>query len=206
MNLTKSLKEAFKFGDKQLRVVGTIEEPWFCGKDVAEILEYKKSRNAIQVHVKNKYKIKLKDLYEKFNALEWGALNRYEKHMIYIKEAGLYSLIMKSNMKDAEKFQDWVVEEVLPSIRKNGYYVDPNINNQKIQQLQQELKEKDDQLNRLHNIQKELLSYKKRVVKEETVYIVSTANYARQGIFKIGRTKTKMQFRSSSHNTTHVQG
>ncbi len=68
------------------------------------------------------------------------------------------------------------------------------------------LEEKDETLNRLHNIQKELLSYKKRVTKEETIYIVSTANYARQGIFKIGRTKTKMRLRSSSHNNTHIAG
>ncbi len=68
------------------------------------------------------------------------------------------------------------------------------------------LDEKEQQLNRLHNIQKELLSYKKRVEKNEIVYIVSTANYARQGIFKVGRTKNKMSFRSSSHNTTHVKG
>lgn len=68
------------------------------------------------------------------------------------------------------------------------------------------LESKEDQLNRLHNIQKELLSYKKRVSKEETIYIVSTANYARQGIFKIGRTKTQMKFRSSGHNTTHIKG
>ncbi len=68
------------------------------------------------------------------------------------------------------------------------------------------LEEKDDTLNRLHNIQKELLSYKKRVTKEETIYIVSTADYARQGIFKIGRTKNKMNFRNSSHNTTPIAG
>jgi hypothetical protein len=105
------------------------------------------------------------------------------------------------------------------SLCRNGFYVDPNIDDEKtvqlheFLQLKQELaeqkallEEKDDQLNRLHNIQKELLSYKKRVTKSETVYIVSTATYARQGIFKIGHTKQQMKFRSSSHNTTHVAG
>ncbi len=76
----------------------------------------------------------------------------------------------------------------------------------KVFKLELENKEKDESLNRLHILQRELLSYKKRVTKEETIYIVSTANYARQGIFKIGRTKNKMQFRSSSHNTTHIAG
>ena len=41
------LSNAFDFGDKKLRVYGTSEEPWFCGKDVCEILEYKKSTNVI---------------------------------------------------------------------------------------------------------------------------------------------------------------
>ncbi len=65
---------------------------------------------------------------------------------------------------------------------------------------------KDGQINRLHDTQIELIQFKKRITKEETLYIVSTANYARQGIFKIGRTAGKMSFRSSSHNTTHIQG
>lgn len=109
---------------------------------------------------------------------------------------------MKSKMKKAGQFQDHVYEVILPSIRKVGQqqYLDQL----KLKEL--EIKEKDDQLNRLHNIQKELLSYKKRISKEETIYIVSTSNYARQGIFKIGRTKTKMSFRNSSHNNTHISG
>jgi hypothetical protein len=69
-----------------------------------------------------------------------------------------------------------------------------------------ELQEQKDINNRLHIIQKELLSYKKLVSKDETIYIVSTATYSRQGIFKIGRTKTAMKFRSSGHNNTHVAG
>ena len=213
MSLVKSLKEAFKFGDKQLRVFGTIEEPWFCGKDVAKILEYKRPTKAIQDHVKSKYKIKFNELYENSGVLNQDPLNKYEKNMIYIKEAGLYALVMKSGMEEAENFQDWVLEEVLPSIRKNGYYVDPNITDEKIKQLEYELKEKDNlleekenQLNRLHIIQKELITYKKKITKDEIIYIVTTADYARQGIYKVGRTKKKMKLRSSGHNNTHIKG
>ncbi len=68
------------------------------------------------------------------------------------------------------------------------------------------IEDKNAALNRLHNTQKELLSYKKRMSKDETIYIVSTKNYARQGIYKIGRTKNKMKLRSSGHNTTHIAG
>jgi hypothetical protein len=68
------------------------------------------------------------------------------------------------------------------------------------------LEEKDEQLNRDHILHIELLKYKKRVTKEETVYIVSSKSYARQGIFKIGQTRGQMRLRSSCHNTTHIVG
>ncbi len=73
----------------------------------------------------------------------------------------------------------------------------------RVAQLEEESKEKDNQLNRLHN---QVISYKKRNSKDETIYIVSTADYARQGIFKIGRTKSQMKTRNTGHNTVRVKG
>jgi len=78
--------------------------------------------------------------------------------------------------------------------------------NMQIKNLQDENKEKDERLNRMYNIQKELLSYKKSFTKDETIYIASTKNYARQGIYKIGRTRKHMKLRSSGLNTSHVVG
>lgn len=68
------------------------------------------------------------------------------------------------------------------------------------------LKEKDEQLNRLHILHIDLLSYKKNILKQESIYIVSSENYARQGIYKVGRTAQSMANRSSQHNNTHVGG
>jgi predicted Zn-dependent protease len=79
-------------------------------------------------------------------------------------------------------------------------------NDSELTRLREELKEKDDRLNRLHLIQQELLTYKKLNTKDETIYICSTSTYARQGIFKIGRSKNAMKFRSANHNITHVGG
>jgi hypothetical protein len=97
---------------------------------------------------------------------------------------------------------------LIDEIKNNNQLLQKQLEEQKYQleEKTQQLEDKEQQMNRLHIIQKELLSYKKRVLKEETVYIVSTANYARQGIYKIGRTKSQMKFRSSSHNTTHISG
>lgn len=60
--------------------------------------------------------------------------------------------------------------------------------------------------NYLHNYNKELLTYKKFIERKETIYIVSTQNYARQGMFKIGRTKMSINQRNSGHNTSHASG
>lgn len=70
----------------------------------------------------------------------------------------------------------------------------------------QSLRDKEYKLDRLYHVQKELLNGKKFLEIVETIYIVSTLDYARQGIFKVGRSKNNMKFRTSSHNTTHIQG
>jgi phage anti-repressor protein len=71
--------------------------------------------------------------------------------------------------------------------------------------MEVQLAEQEAKINRIHRINEEYLSYKKLNEKNETIYIVSTYNYASQGVYKIGRTKN-MKSRSSSHNTTHVAG
>ncbi len=104
---------------------------------------------------------------------------------------------MRANTKRGEEICDYFIKvESLASLMTKCV----------IKKLELENKEKEEQLNRLHDIHKELLSYKKRVSKDEIIYIVSTAQYARQGIFKVGRTKNAMKVRNSTHNSTHITG
>jgi hypothetical protein len=65
--------------------------------------------------------------------------------------------------------------------------------------------EKEEQFNRLHTINEELLTYKQLKEKNESIYIVSTKTYAMQGMYKVGRTKN-LKSRNSGHNTTHISG
>lgn len=88
-------------------------EPWFVGKDVAEILGYAKPRNAVAVHVDDE---------DKKDAPIQGTLGGTQT-MTIINESGLYSLILSSKLPTAKKFKKWVTSEVLPSIRKNGAYI-----------------------------------------------------------------------------------
>ena len=91
-------------------------EPWFVGKDVAEILGYAKARNAIATHV---------DVEDKKDAPIQGTLGGTQS-MIIINESGLYSLILSSKLPKAKEFKRWVTSEVLPSIRKTGKYETQN--------------------------------------------------------------------------------
>ena len=85
---------------------------WFKAKEVAQILGYKKTRNAIEKHVSKKYKKE---------APIQGPLGG-EQNCIIINEAGFYELVFKSKLPTAIFFREWVFDKVLPSIRKYGYY------------------------------------------------------------------------------------
>ena len=88
-------------------------EPWFVGKDVAEILEYKEPNKAINRHV---------DEDDRMKHPITDNLGR-EQETYLINESGLYSLIFSSQMEKAKEFKRWVTSEVLPAIRKHGAYV-----------------------------------------------------------------------------------
>lgn len=88
-------------------------EPYFVGKDVAEILGYTAPRNAISTHVDDE---------DKTTALIQCDDSNYKSNAVLINESGLYSLILSSKLPKAKEFKRWVTSEVLPSIRKHGLY------------------------------------------------------------------------------------
>ena len=98
-----------EFGD--IRTLTVNGEPWFCGRDVAIALGYKKPETSIRDRVREKDT-------EKFGTPTSGGTQDF----LYINESGLYRLIFGSRLESAERFQDWVFDEVLPSIRKTGSY------------------------------------------------------------------------------------
>ena len=95
------------------------DEPYFVGKDVADILGYQNGSRDINRHVdeEDRHKVMIFD-------------GNQDKETIIINESGLYSLILSSKMPNAKKFKRWVTSEVLPAIRKHGMYAtDELINN-----------------------------------------------------------------------------
>lgn len=91
----------------KLRVTDQEGSPWFIAKDVAAALGYRDTGKAVRTYCK---------YITKFNHVSSTIYN-------IIPESDVYRLVLKSELPSAEKFQDWVVEVVLPSIRKTGKYV-----------------------------------------------------------------------------------
>lgn len=99
-----------EFGE--IRTLNIDGEPWFVGKDVATILGYKDSINALKAHV---------DAEDK-TGWQITTPSRGVQQATIINESGLYSLILSSKLTSAKKFKRWVTSEVLPSLRKHGAY------------------------------------------------------------------------------------
>ena len=112
MNELKIFKNS-EFGE--IRTVEIDGEPWFVGKDVAEVLGYSNTNEAVQEHVDEEDKLNSKTLLS--FELDLGQRGGW-----LINESGLYSLILSSKLPNAKAFKRWVTSEVLPSIRKHGLY------------------------------------------------------------------------------------
>lgn len=110
--------QLFAFEGSQVRALEIKNEPWFVGKDVAEILGYKLPTKAIQDHVDAEDKRS-----EIVKASQFFQNGKGYVNVDLIKESGVYALIFGSKMPNAKKFKHWVTSEVLPTIRRHGAYM-----------------------------------------------------------------------------------
>ena len=87
---------------------------WFKAKQVATILGYRDTDQAIRKHIDDEYR--------KYFPVETTGYSKIGRPLIFINESGLYSLVLSSKLKSAKKFKRWITSEVLPSIRKYNYF------------------------------------------------------------------------------------
>lgn len=103
----------FDFNETRVRVIERDGEPWFVAKDVAEVLGYSNPQKAVRDHCK---------------AAQYVGGERFvhpsalDPQTTIIPERDVYRLVMRSRLPSAERFEEWVVGEVLPTIRKTGQY------------------------------------------------------------------------------------
>lgn len=126
-----------EFGD--IRTVEIDGKPYFVGADVAKALGYKDTVNALKQHCRGVVKHHLTD-----------SLGRSQEAS-FISEGDLYRLIMKSKLPSAEKFESWVMDEILPTIRKTGSYQKPLTVAEQIQLLAQGTADHEERIEKLEN-------------------------------------------------------
>ena len=112
----------FQFGAHAVRVLVTDDgSPLFVARDVAAALGYEKTANAVANHCKRaKSLIDIGSLIQ--GPQQDQALSQIDPQTKLIPESDVYRLVMRSKLEGAERFQDWVVEDVLPAIRKTGKF------------------------------------------------------------------------------------
>ena len=166
--MTEIIKQ-FKFEENQVRVSGTYENPMFVAKDICNIMGLTNVTNAI------------KPLPVKWTGTALVNVANYPQQLNVITEAGLYKLIMRSNKPIAQTFQEWICEDVLPSIRKTGSY---------------EMKKRLEETNNKYIEQAQEIQYLNRLLKTKEkrnlkigncVYMVK--NPDNEGKYKLGCTK-----------------
>lgn len=103
-----------KFG--KVRAVVIDGKPWFVAKDVAVILGYNNPRDAVRNHV-----------YDDDKGVEKIDTPGGKQKFTIVNESGIYSLIFGSRKTDAKEFKHWVTSEILPSVRKYGFYATDDV-------------------------------------------------------------------------------
>lgn len=121
-----------EFGE--IRTITKDDKTYFAGSDVAKALGYAIPHKAVQTHCKG--------------VLKWNIpTSSGNQDVLFITEGDIYQLIMKSKLPSAEKFERWVMDEVLPSIRKTGGYGMPKTTGGQIQLLAQGYTELEQKVN-----------------------------------------------------------
>jgi len=111
--MTENNVTEFDFKDHKVRTVMIDGEPWFVTKDVFDTLEYPNGSRTYQL--------------KQLGPDETTVLEIKSRQNKLLSESGLFKLVMRSDKPEAKAFQDWVTREVLPSIRKNGFYISDSL-------------------------------------------------------------------------------
>lgn len=163
-NFVERTVNLFNFEGFDVRVVLIEGEPWFSARDVAEGLGYSNPQKAVRDHCKSPRPVGVNDSFTLGPSAN------------IIPERDVYRLVMRSKMPQAERFEEWVVGEVLPSIRKTGGYRAPA---------------QPADLSKLEILQMALESEKARVLLTVQVEAQATKIEHLESLFKEGMTATQ---------------
>ena len=170
MELINKIDETFKINDKEIRILGSYNEPLFVAKDICDVLGLSNITEALK-NIPQKWK-KIENLTSV--SLKSDILYQEQgRNMILLRESAVYKLIMRSNKPIAQKFQEVVCEDILPNLRKKGEYKIQSIidKNNKLEEdklrLENDKIKKDEELIKKNKEIKQLHTLVKKKVKKK---------------------------------------
>ena len=197
--------QIFNFEINQVRTLNIDGQPYFVGKDVADVLGYSNTRDALNRHVEFEDK--------KDGVVIHDSIGR-QQTPTFINESGLYSLILSSKMPNAKKFKRWVTSEVLPAIVHKGVYMTDkkayDITHDRsgatladlLQQAADQLKQKDIQI---AEMKPKALFADAVANAENTMLVRDVAHFLRQNGLDIGGTRFFVWLRLNGFLTKNNQ-
>ena len=167
------------FENKKINVIiDNLDVLWFNAGQLAKIIGYLDTNKAIKQHTGIEDRIQFKNINHSYNI-------KQHPQTMYINESGMYKIILRSKMPKTNKFSNWVTQEVLPSIRKYGYY--------KMKKIYED--DKNNLLQKINYLEKQNKLMKSDMKKNKypsgaLVYVVdySDDDENQEGIFRIGKT------------------
>ena len=163
------------YKDTPVRIIEKDGEPWFVAKDVCNVLSIRNNRDALASLTED----------ERDDVGITDAIGRKQETAI-VSEPGLYRLVFKSRKKEAESFKRWVCHEVLPSIRKTGAYIPPNLPLEKLQNVLESLGEQYKMLIEVNRTLRQRLDYAEQFIPKTQYGSTSPANGQRRTTIRRG--------------------
>ena len=116
-NIFETLEENYIIFEKSIInvIIDNTDKIWFNANQLAKSIGYSDPKGALLKHTEKIDRVQLKNINHSYDI-------KLHPQTLYLSEAGLYKLILRSKLKTTKKFSDWVTNDVLPSIRKYGYY------------------------------------------------------------------------------------
>lgn len=116
-NIFETLNENYILFEKSIIsvIIDNNDKLWFHSRELAKAIGYSDPKDAIRKHTDKNDKIQLKDINHSQNI-------KQQSQTVYLSESGLYKLILRSKLDKTKKFVEWITNDVLPNIRKYGYY------------------------------------------------------------------------------------
>ena len=162
------------YKDTPVRIIEKDGEPWFVAKDVCNVLELANPRSSMAL------------LDEDERGVHSMDTPSAKQEMAIISEAGLYSLILRSRKPEAKAFKRWVTHEVLPSIRKTGAYLAPNLSLEKLQKIIEAIGEQYKMLIESNSVLRQQLEYAAQFIPKTKYGSTSPANGQRRTTIRRG--------------------